>query len=77
MFETASMKEQEFAERMLRLLPAYDDPEWEARPDDLRCDVDFARELLTKKLKNQPNAEGNPCPWCGNKFNEPRDLNHA
>ena len=32
----------------LSLLPKYSDPAWDEQPDDVRCDVDYARQVLAR-----------------------------
>jgi hypothetical protein len=42
-----------FLGEIAAMLPAYDDPDWETRPDDLRCDVASVKQVLENFLEGK------------------------
>jgi hypothetical protein len=58
----------------LLLLPEYADPDWEERPDDLRCDIQKAIDILTPAAMHtfeSVDFGGDVCRKCG------KDIRHA
>jgi len=45
-------KSQKILNNVICMLPAYSDPDWQAQPDNLKCDVDYAKQLLLMVVKS-------------------------